>query len=80
MATASNAASRPPLRVQGEQRTHAHSSLGIGTPHGIDHCGRYLGPDNDGHRRCCSCRSKDNAPTKGDLPGRATLDGDGFPA
>ncbi|GGU65098.1 hypothetical protein GCM10010211_32760 [Streptomyces albospinus] len=53
-------------------------AIDIGRPHGIDHCGMYLGPDDDGHPRFYSSRSKANGPTMGDLAGRATLDGHGF--
>ncbi|GGX24181.1 NlpC/P60 family protein [Streptomyces noursei] len=53
-------------------------SIDIGRPHGIDHCGMYLGPDDDGHPRFYSSRSQANGPTMGDLAGRATLDGHGF--
>jgi hypothetical protein len=53
-------------------------SIDIGRPHGIDHCGMYLGPDEEGHPRFYSSRSRANGPTMGDLAGRATLDGDGF--
>ncbi|MGW7002699.1 NlpC/P60 family protein [Streptomyces sp. NPDC054933] len=53
-------------------------SIDIGRPHSIDHCGMYLGPDDDGHPRFYSSRSQANGPTMGDLAGRATLDGDGF--
>ncbi|MFI9357636.1 NlpC/P60 family protein [Streptomyces lydicus] len=53
-------------------------AIDIGRPHGIDHCGIYLGPDDNGHPRFYSSRSKANGPTMGDLAGRATLDGDGF--
>ncbi|KIZ16071.1 NlpC/P60 family protein [Streptomyces natalensis] len=53
-------------------------AIDIGRPHGIDHCGIYLGPDTEGHPRFYSSRSKANGPTMGDLAGRATLDGDGF--
>ncbi|ARF53768.1 NlpC/P60 family protein [Streptomyces gilvosporeus] len=53
-------------------------AIDIGRPHGIDHCGIYLGPDTEGHPRFYSSRSKANGPTMGDLAGRATLDGGGF--
>ncbi|MEU9125201.1 NlpC/P60 family protein [Streptomyces sp. NPDC048506] len=53
-------------------------AIDIGRPHGIDHCGMYLGPDIDGHPRFYSSRSRANGPTMGDLAGRATLDGHGF--
>ncbi|WP_407285213.1 NlpC/P60 family protein [Streptomyces sp. BP-8] len=53
-------------------------AIDIGRPHGIDHCGIYLGPDTNGHPRFYSSRSRANGPTMGDLAGRATLDGHGF--
>ncbi|MEU5543856.1 NlpC/P60 family protein [Streptomyces sioyaensis] len=53
-------------------------AIDIGRPHGIDHCGIYLGPDTDGRPRFYSSRSRANGPTMGDLAGRATLDGPGF--
>jgi hypothetical protein len=53
-------------------------AINIGKPLAIDHCGLYLGPDDDGHPRFLSSRSQANGPTFGDIAGAARLDGDGF--
>ncbi len=44
----------------------------------IDHCGIYLGLDDQGHHRFYSSRSAANGPTMGDMSGRALLDGGDF--
>ncbi|WP_261386947.1 C40 family peptidase [Streptomyces sp. BK340] len=47
-------------------------------PNLLNHCGMYIGPDNEGHPRFLSSRQQANGPTFGDLGGTAWLDGDGF--
>ncbi|MEV6008350.1 NlpC/P60 family protein [Streptomyces sp. NPDC051976] len=53
-------------------------AINIGKPLAIDHCGMYLGLDNEGRPRFYSSRSQANGPTMGDLAGVARLDGTGF--
>ncbi|PWI42450.1 NlpC/P60 family protein [Streptomyces sp. ICBB 8177] len=53
-------------------------AINIGKPITVDHCGMYLGIDNEGHPRFYSSRSQANGPTMGDKAGVARLDGDGF--
>ncbi|MFJ6836255.1 NlpC/P60 family protein [Streptomyces sp. NPDC091209] len=47
-------------------------------PNFIDHCGMYLGLDDQGRHRFYSSRSAANGPTMGDLSGRSLLDGTDF--
>ncbi|WEO93607.1 NlpC/P60 family protein [Streptomyces sp. FXJ1.172] len=47
-------------------------------PNFIDHCGMYMGLDDQGRHRFYSSRSAANGPTLGDLSGRSLLDGTGF--
>ncbi|MDF3290620.1 NlpC/P60 family protein [Streptomyces silvisoli] len=44
----------------------------------IDHCGMYLGLDDQGRHRFYSSRSAANGPTMGDMSGHALLDGTDF--
>ncbi|MFE9450294.1 NlpC/P60 family protein [Streptomyces sp. NPDC006739] len=44
----------------------------------IDHCGMYIGLDDQGRHRFYSSRSAANGPTLGDLSGRSLLDGTDF--
>ncbi|MGW4562085.1 NlpC/P60 family protein [Streptomyces sp. NPDC004561] len=44
----------------------------------IDHCGMYMGLDDEGRHRFYSSRSAANGPTMGDLSGRSLLDGTDF--
>ncbi len=47
-------------------------------PNFIDHCGMYMGLDDQGRHRFYSSRSAANGPTMGDLSGRSLLDGTDF--
>ncbi|MET9498822.1 NlpC/P60 family protein [Streptomyces sp. NPDC006552] len=47
-------------------------------PDFIDHCGIYMGLDDQGRHRFYSSRSAANGPTLGDLSGRSLLDGTDF--
>ncbi|MEW2161228.1 NlpC/P60 family protein [Streptomyces sp. NPDC007189] len=47
-------------------------------PNFIDHCGMYMGLDDQGRHRFYSSRSAANGPTLGDLSGRSLLDGTDF--
>ncbi|MEU3027988.1 NlpC/P60 family protein [Streptomyces incarnatus] len=47
-------------------------------PNFIDHCGMYLGLDDQGRHRFYSSRSAANGPTMGDLSGHSLLDGTDF--
>ncbi|MGW7427238.1 NlpC/P60 family protein [Streptomyces sp. NPDC054813] len=47
-------------------------------PDFIDHCGMYMGLDDQGRHRFYSSRSAANGPTLGDLSGRSLLDGTDF--
>ncbi|MFI9649143.1 NlpC/P60 family protein [Streptomyces sp. NPDC052040] len=47
-------------------------------PNFIDHCGMYMGIDDQGRHRFYSSRSAANGPTLGDLSGRSLLDGTDF--
>ncbi|MET7289340.1 NlpC/P60 family protein [Streptomyces sp. NPDC005573] len=47
-------------------------------PNFIDHCGMYLGLDDQGRHRFYSSRSAANGPTMGDMSGRSLLDGTDF--
>ncbi|MFJ8158954.1 NlpC/P60 family protein [Streptomyces sp. NPDC094468] len=49
-----------------------------GKPDFIDHCGMYMGLDDQGRHRFYSSRSAANGPTLGDLSGRSLLDGTDF--
>lgn len=44
----------------------------------IDHCGMYMGLDDQGRHRFYSSRSAANGPTMGDMSGRSLLDGTDF--
>ena len=47
-------------------------------PDFIDHCGMYMGLDDQGRHRFYSSRSAANGPTMGDMSGHALLDGTDF--
>jgi cell wall-associated NlpC family hydrolase len=47
-------------------------------PDFIDHCGMYMGLDDQGRHRFYSSRSAANGPTLGDLSGHSLLDGTDF--
>ncbi|MEU6277805.1 NlpC/P60 family protein [Streptomyces populi] len=47
-------------------------------PNFIDHCGMYMGLDDQGRHRFYSSRSAANGPTLGDLSGHSLLDGTDF--